>query len=93
MVHHVPAESEITALKFLPNLSLARRVAADIGCNDAHEVHRAIQRRCPGVLQIHVRRDELSREEYEDLCFAIESEVAHARRVRGVPMLKLERSA
>ena len=67
-------------MKFLPNLSLARRIAADIDCDDAREVHRAIQRRCPGVLQIHVTIDELSRDQYDDLCFAVESEVAMLRR-------------
>ena len=67
-------------MRFLPNLSLAKRIAADIGCDDARAVYRAIQRRCPGVLHISVRSDDLSRESYEDLCFAIESEVARLRR-------------
>ena len=66
-------------MKFFPNLSLAKRIAVDIGCDDAHEVHRAIERRCPGVLHIRVRSDELSRDQYDDLCFAIESEVAKRR--------------
>jgi hypothetical protein len=38
-----------------------------------------MQRRCPGVLRIDVRYAELSGDEYEDLCFAIESEVAETR--------------
>jgi hypothetical protein len=59
---------------------------ADIECDDAHEVHRAIERRCPGVLIISVRFDEMSRDEYDDLCFAIESEIARSR----VLALKLE---
>ena len=81
----IPAESdEVSAVKFLPNLSLAKRIAVDIGCDDAHEVHRAIQQRCPGVLQIHVRLDELSRDEYDDLCFAIELEITQ-RRARARP--------
>ncbi len=67
-------------MKFFPNLSLAKRIAADIGCDDAHEVHRAIQRRCPGVLHISVRCDELSRDAYDDLCFAIQSDMGRLRR-------------
>jgi hypothetical protein len=73
-------------VKFFPNLSIAKRVAADIGCDDPHAVHRAIQRRCPGVLHLSVKFDDLSRESYEDLCFAIQSEIA--RLTRGP--LKLE---
>lgn len=78
-------------MRFLPNLSLARRIAADIGCDDARAVYRAIQRRCPGVLHISVGSDDLSRESYEDLCFAIQSEVGRLSRgplSRGA--LKLE---
>lgn len=82
----VPADAEIKAVKFLPNLSLAKRIADDIGCDDILEVHRALKRRSPGVLRIHVRFAELSRDEYEDLCFAIESEVARSR----LPALRLE---
>jgi len=67
-------------VKFLPNLAFAKRVAADIGCDDAREVHRAMQRRCPGVLSIDVRSSDLSRDQYEDLLYAVESEVARARR-------------
>jgi hypothetical protein len=52
-------------VKLFPNLNLAKRIAADIGCDDAHEVHRA-----------------LSRDRYEDLCFAIQSEVVRLRRGR-----------
>jgi hypothetical protein len=85
----VPAESKVApTMKFLPNLNLAKRIAADIGCHDAHEVHRAIQRRCPDVLQIHLTFDELSRDQYDDLCFAIESEVGQLRRTARP--LKLE---
>lgn len=79
MVDDVQAEPEIALVKFWPNLSLARRIAIDIDCNDAYEVHRAIQRRCPGVLHISVKLDEMSREAYEDLCYAIESEMARSR--------------
>jgi hypothetical protein len=53
---------------------------------DAHEVHRAIERRFPGVLHITVRFDEMSRDEYDELCYAIESEIARSR----VLALKLE---
>lgn len=47
---------------------------------------RAMGRRCPGVLSINVRRDELSREMYEDLCYAVESELVCSR----IPALRLE---
>jgi hypothetical protein len=67
-------------LRFTPNLALAKRIAVDIGCDDALKVHRTIQRRCPGVLRIHVTFPELSRDEYEDLCYAIESEVGGVHR-------------
>jgi hypothetical protein len=79
MEQHVPAEQEIKTVKFLPNLSLAKRIAVDIGCDDRLEVPRAIQRRAPGLLFINARFDELSREQYEDLCFAIECDVGRLR--------------
>lgn len=61
--------------RFLPSFGLARRIAADIGAADAGEVYRAIERRAPGVLFVNARVDELSRDQYEDLCFAVESEL------------------
>ena len=63
-------------MRFLPNLALARRMAADLGHGDEVEVYSAIQRRCPGVLFIHARYDELSRDQYENLCYAVESELS-----------------
>jgi hypothetical protein len=51
-------------------------MAADLGHGDAVDVYRAIQRRCPGVLFIHARYDELSRDQYEDVCHAVESELS-----------------
>ena len=74
--------------RFLPNLALARRVASDIGCDDPIEVHRAIQRRAPGVLVIHRQFEELSADQYADLCYAIESEIERSRR----PTLSVVRS-
>jgi hypothetical protein len=67
-------------VKLFPNLNLAKRVALDIGCDDPQAVYRAMQRRYPGVLHVSMRFDELSRESYEDLCFAIQSEVARLTR-------------
>jgi hypothetical protein len=87
VVEGVPTEPEIATVKFYPNLELARRIAADIGRDDAHEVYRAMERRCPGVLFIHVRLNELSRDQYDDLCYAVESEIT---RSRPAPLLKLE---
>jgi hypothetical protein len=85
MGRDVPAEQEVSTVKFLPNLSLAKRIGADIGCDDPLEVHRAIQRRCPGMLRMNVRFPELSREMYEDLCFAVESEIARPSTLRLLP--------
>ncbi len=67
-------------MKWYPNLSLAKRIAVDIGCDDPLEVYRAIQRKASGVLFINARFDELSADQYEDLCYAIESEIARVRR-------------
>jgi hypothetical protein len=73
-------------VKLFPNLYLARRIAVDIGCDDPHEVHRAMQPKAPGLLFINARRDELTRDQYEDLCYAIELELKRvARPLRLVP--------
>jgi hypothetical protein len=72
---HILPEPEIEAVRFLPNLTLARSNAADLGRNDPVEVYRAIERRCPCVLMIHGRYDELSRDQYDDLCYAVELEL------------------
>jgi hypothetical protein len=69
-------------MKFQPNMALARRVPSDIGCDDVDEVYRAIERRCAGLLFIDARRYELNRTEYEDVCFAVELELARGRRHR-----------
>jgi hypothetical protein len=61
--------------RFLPSFSLARRIAADIGAVDPADVYGAIQRRAPGLVLFHARGDELSKDQYEDLCFAVESEL------------------
>jgi hypothetical protein len=72
--------------RFYPNLSLAKRIARDIARDDVLEAYRAIQRRAPGLLFINARFDELSNDQYADLCFAIESEVERtARSLRLVP--------
>jgi hypothetical protein len=54
---------------------LAKRIAADLGVDDVRAVQEAIKRRAPGVLSIHVRFDELSRDQYDDLCDAVEDEL------------------
>jgi hypothetical protein len=73
-------------LRFTPNLALATRIARDIERDDVLEVYRAIQRRASGLLFINARFDELSSDQYADLCFAIESEVNRAARpLRLVP--------
>jgi hypothetical protein len=48
------------------------------------EVHGALQRRCPGLLFIDARRYELNRTEYEDVCYAVESELRRLPRPRLV---------
>jgi hypothetical protein len=70
--------------RFTPNLALAKRIAGDIGSDNALEVYAVIQRRAPGLLVINARFDELSRDQYEDLCFAIESELQRYPRPRLV---------
>jgi hypothetical protein len=71
-------------LRFRPNLALAKRIAGDIGYENVLEVYQAIQRRAPGLLVVNARFGELSRDQYEDLCFAIESELQRVRRPRLV---------
>jgi hypothetical protein len=51
-------------------------MAADLGHGDEVEVYSAIQRRCPGVLFMQARYDELSRDEFEDVCYAVECELS-----------------
>jgi hypothetical protein len=80
-------------LRFTPNLALAKRIASDIGCEDVPDVYGAIQRRAPGVLFINAQFDELSRDQYEDLCFAIESELQSLRRRVAATALASPREA
>jgi hypothetical protein len=75
MVVRVPPEPEVQTMRVLPNLALARRIAAEVRRTDAVEVYRALERRCPGVLRLSVRLDELSRDQYDDLCCAVELEL------------------
>jgi hypothetical protein len=74
---HVRAEREVQAMtvRYRPNLALAKRIASDLGRDDVLEVYGAIQRRALGLLFINARFDELSRDQYEDLCSAIKSEL------------------
>jgi hypothetical protein len=51
---------------------LARRIPLDLGVDDVGVVD-ALKRRAPGALEL--RADELARDQYDDLCDAVEPEI------------------
>jgi hypothetical protein len=59
--------------------AVAKRIAADLALADPYVVQEALRRRAPGVLSIGFRVDELSRDQYDDLCDAVESELSRSK--------------
>jgi hypothetical protein len=63
----------------------AKRIAADLRVDDPYTVHDALKRRSPGVLLPDVRADEFSRDQLDDLCDAVESELRAPGEVLPTP--------